>query len=124
MDPLHEHLGDLGDLMESITWSLAAPVVINGTLNTIAQNKGHRAIGEAIDILRELFSKESSALHMRMGQMWSAEPNRAIVFVKSQKKRSKKGLSGRTRRPWRQWNRKMIRMIWALIDGRRNCGSG
>ena len=82
MDPLHERLGDL---MESITRSLAAPVVVSGTLNTVAQNEDHQAIGEAIHILRERFSKESSALHMRMGEIWSENPNRAIAFAKSSK---------------------------------------
>ena len=107
MDPFQERLCDM---VGSITQSLAAPVVM--------KNEGQRAIGEAIGILSDRFSKESSALHMHMGEIWSAEPNRAIAFVKSPKK-SQKGLSRRKRRPWAQWNWKMIPMFWAVIDGSR-----
>lgn len=83
MDPFQERLCDM---VGSITQSLAAPVVMSGTL----QNEGQRAIGEAIGILSDRFSKESSALHMHMGEIWSAEPNRAIAFVNSPKKVQKR----------------------------------
>ena len=83
MDPFQERLCDM---VGSITQSLAAPVVMGGTL----QNEGQRAIGEAIGILSDRFSKESSALHMHMGEIWSAEPNRAIAFVNSPKKVQKR----------------------------------
>ena len=76
----------LEDLMENVSRSLAAPLTINGRL----ENEDHRAIREAMNVLKERFSGESTALHMRMGEIWSKEPNRAVAFLESNKKVQKR----------------------------------